>query len=55
MVDLFDIPILPGLSSCDEVVSETEEAALIAAIDHAGLSPFRFQGWEGKRLTASFG
>ena len=28
---------------------------LIASIDAAGLSPFRFHGWEGKRLTASFG
>ncbi|TZG25768.1 alpha-ketoglutarate-dependent dioxygenase AlkB [Sphingomonas montanisoli] len=44
-----------GLSAWDGVVTSGEEAALIAAIDACALSPFRFQGWEGKRLTASFG
>lgn len=38
-----------------DLVSPAEEAALIARIDAAGLAPFRFHGWEGKRLTASFG
>jgi alkylated DNA repair protein (DNA oxidative demethylase) len=33
----------------------TEEQTLIAAIDAPDLSPFRFQGWAGKRLTASYG
>jgi DNA oxidative demethylase len=28
---------------------------LIASIDAAELSPFRFHGWLGKRLTASYG
>jgi DNA oxidative demethylase len=28
---------------------------LIASIDAAELSPFRFNGWLGKRLTASYG
>ena len=27
----------------------------MASIDAAGLSPFRFHGWLGKRLTASYG
>ena len=27
----------------------------MASIDAVGLSPFRFHGWLGKRLTASFG
>lgn len=55
MLDLFDTPARPGLRSRDGFVSEPEEAALIAAIDRAGLSPFRFQRWEGKRLTLSYG
>ena len=38
-----------------EFITPTEEQALIANLDAADLSPFRFQGWTGKRLTASFG
>lgn len=55
MHDLFDTPILPGLRSADEFVSLAEEQQLIAAIDALGLTPFKFQGWVGKRLTHSFG
>lgn len=55
MLDLFDAPILPGLASCPDIVDESEERRLIAAIDGTALSPFRFQGWTGKRLTTSFG
>jgi alkylated DNA repair dioxygenase AlkB len=60
-VDLFGevaqrpVPALPGLRSWDEVISLEEEAALIAQIDASDLTPFRFQGWLGKRLTSSFG
>ena len=53
--DLFDTPLLPGLAYREDAVTPEQEAALIAAIDNAGLAPFRFQGWTGKRLTASFG
>ena len=53
--NLFETPILPGLGYRDEVISVAEEHALIACIDDAGLSPFRFQQWTGKRLTRSFG
>lgn len=55
MRDLFDTPLLPGLRYADDIVSPTEERALIAAIDRVELEPFRFQGWLGKRRTASFG
>jgi DNA oxidative demethylase len=55
MVDLFNMPVLPGLTTTSDFVTATEEQALIAAIEAVGLSPFRFQGWTGKRLTASFG
>jgi alkylated DNA repair protein (DNA oxidative demethylase) len=55
MLDLFDAPVLPGLTATSDFVIKTEEQALIAGIDAVGLAPFRFQGWTGKRLTASFG
>ena len=54
-VDLFDTPVLPGLSCRDDFVTREEEAALIAQIDRQPLAPFRFPGWLGKRLTTSFG
>jgi DNA oxidative demethylase len=53
--DLFGAPALAGLSQEGAIVAPGEEAALIAAIDAAALAPFRFHGWEGKRLTASYG
>jgi alkylated DNA repair dioxygenase AlkB len=52
---LFDGPGLAGLAQADSIVAPSEEKALIASIDKVELSPFRFQGWLGKRLTASFG
>jgi len=55
MGDLFDTPLLPGLSSRDDLLSRAEEAALIERIDGTTLAPFRFQGWIGKRLTSSYG
>jgi len=36
-------------------VAPEEEQALTARIDALELSPFRFHGWAGKRLTDSFG
>lgn len=53
--DLFAAPILPGLSYREEIITPDEERALINRIDASDLSPFRFHGWLGKRLTASFG
>lgn len=55
MLDLFDAPILPGLSMRHAVITPDEEADLIARIEDAGLSPFRFQQWTGKRMTRSWG
>jgi alkylated DNA repair dioxygenase AlkB len=55
MSDLFGAAVLPGLRSADAVVTPDEECALIAHIDQASLSPFKFQQWTGKRLTRSFG
>lgn len=53
--DLFGAPSLSGFAYAEDLVTPDEEAPLIAALDAAGLSPFRFQGWLGKRLTTSFG
>lgn len=55
MRDLFDSAPIPGLVFREEVVSEAEERDLIRHCEKLKLSPFRFQGWEGKRLTRSFG
>jgi DNA oxidative demethylase len=52
---LFDRPGLAGLALAEAIVTPSEERALIASIDGVELSPFRFQGWLGKRLTASYG
>jgi alkylated DNA repair dioxygenase AlkB len=53
--ELFEPPGLAGLTQADAIVTKSEEQALIAAIDGVELSPFRFHGWLGKRLTASYG
>ena len=53
--DLFGDVGLAGLSQADAFVTPGEEQRLIASIDAVELSPFRFHGWLGKRLTASYG
>jgi alkylated DNA repair dioxygenase AlkB len=53
--ELFEDPLPPGIVQAKNIVSPVEEAELIRAIDAAGLEPFRFQQWLGKRLTRSFG
>ena len=53
--DLFGEAALAGLSQASDIVTPSEERRLIAAIDAQDLSPFRFHGWLGKRLTVSYG
>ncbi|QDZ09187.1 alpha-ketoglutarate-dependent dioxygenase AlkB [Sphingomonas panacisoli] len=53
--DLFRTAVVPGFESAPDIVSVEEERDLIARIDASPLEPFKFQGWLGKRLTASFG
>ncbi|MDB5681244.1 MAG: 2OG-Fe(II) oxygenase superfamily protein [Sphingomonas bacterium] len=56
--DLFNRPDTTGpsgLSYCEDAITAAEEAALIAGLEDVTVSPFRFQGWLGKRQTASFG
>ncbi len=52
---LFDTPLIPGLDYREDVLDPDEESMLIAEIDALPLTPFRFQGWTGKRLTLSLG
>jgi alkylated DNA repair protein (DNA oxidative demethylase) len=52
---LFDAPLVPGLAYREELIGPAEEAELVRSIEDVELSPFKFQGWEGKRLTHSFG
>ena len=52
---LFADPVIQGLDLREAFITEGEEQALIARIEELGLSPFRFQGWTGKRLTRTFG
>jgi alkylated DNA repair dioxygenase AlkB len=53
--ELFGEPRLAGLWQADAIVTPGEEQMLITSINAAELSPFRFHGWLGKRLTASYG
>jgi alkylated DNA repair protein (DNA oxidative demethylase) len=53
--DLFERTPLAGLTQADAIVTPAEERALVERIDQEELSPFRFHGWLGKRLTASYG
>jgi alkylated DNA repair protein (DNA oxidative demethylase) len=53
--DLFGEAGLAGLSQTTAIVTPGEEQMLTASVDAAELSPFRFHGWLGKRLTASYG
>jgi alkylated DNA repair dioxygenase AlkB len=53
--DLFDPPLMPGLSYRPDVLTPGEERALTAELGTLALAPFRFHGWLGKRETISFG
>lgn len=52
---LFDTPPVDGLAYRADLIDADEEARLIGRCVAVDLAPFRFQGWEGKRLTQSFG
>ena len=55
MSDLFGQTSVPGLDYRPDVISADEESGLIERLSGADLTPFRFQGWTGKRLTRVFG
>jgi alkylated DNA repair dioxygenase AlkB len=52
---LFDTPLIAGLRYEEEVLSKTEERALLERLGGLELAPFRFHGWLGNRRTQSFG
>lgn len=54
-LDLFGKPSLAGLDYRPEFITCAEELELIESLSAQDLSPFRFQGWIGKRLTRTFG
>ncbi|MCD2324189.1 alpha-ketoglutarate-dependent dioxygenase AlkB [Sphingomonas sp. IC-56] len=54
-LDLFGQSATPLLQYRENFVTASEATSLIDAMNGLELAPFRFQGWLGKRLTASFG
>ncbi|MGN6154696.1 MAG: alpha-ketoglutarate-dependent dioxygenase AlkB [Sphingomicrobium sp.] len=53
--DLFGEPLIAGLEYRPNFITADEERGLIEHLSSAELSPFKFQGWTGKRLTRTFG
>jgi alkylated DNA repair dioxygenase AlkB len=53
--DLFDAPLIDGLTYRDDLITEAEEGRLLEQLKALDLAPFRFQGWLGNRKTKSFG
>ncbi|HEU5066769.1 MAG TPA: alpha-ketoglutarate-dependent dioxygenase AlkB [Sphingomicrobium sp.] len=53
--DLFGEPLIAGLEYRPDFISEAEERNLIEHLSGEDLSPFRFHGWTGKRLTRTHG
>jgi alkylated DNA repair dioxygenase AlkB len=54
-VDLFGEPLIAGLEYRPEFITPVEEQELIGHVGEEDLSPFKFQGWTGKRLTRTYG
>lgn len=54
-LDLFGEPLIAGLEYRTDFVTPEEEQELVGHLSEADLSPFKFQGWTGKRLTRTFG
>jgi alkylated DNA repair dioxygenase AlkB len=52
---LFGEPLIAGLDYRPDFISEVEERNLIEHLSGEDLSPFRFHGWTGKRLTRTYG
>ena len=53
--DLFGEPTITGLEYRPGFITAEEERELIGHLSKEQLSPFRFHGWTGKRLTRTFG
>jgi alkylated DNA repair dioxygenase AlkB len=53
--DLFGEQLIAGLEYQPDFISEAEERHLMDRLSAEDLSPFRFHGWTGKRLTRTYG
>jgi len=53
--DLFGETLIAGLEYRSGFITSAEEQELIGHLHAEDLSPFKFQGWTGKRLTRTFG
>jgi alkylated DNA repair dioxygenase AlkB len=53
--DLFAPSLLDGLAYRDAMIGADEARMLVDRLAAVEVTPFKFQGWTGKRLTASFG
>jgi alkylated DNA repair dioxygenase AlkB len=53
--DLFGEPLIAGLEYRPDFISAAEAKELVEHLSATELSPFKFQGWTGKRLTRTFG
>lgn len=53
--DLFSEPLIAGLQYQADFISGAEEQELIGHLSSEELSPFRFHGWTGRRLTRTYG
>lgn len=54
-LDLFGEPLIDGLDYQPHFIGADEERELVQQLSLEELSPFRFHGWTGKRLTRTFG
>ncbi|ARP80212.1 2OG-Fe(II) oxygenase [Bordetella genomosp. 8] len=53
--DLFGAPASAVPVVMQDIISAVEERRLLAALQAVELQPFRFQQWEGRRLTRTYG
>ena len=53
--DLFGEALIEGLEYRPEFITPAEEQELLGDLGEEDLSPFKFLGWTGKRLTRSYG
>ncbi|OZI26481.1 2OG-Fe(II) oxygenase [Bordetella genomosp. 9] len=53
--DLFGTPVPAGPVVMQDILGVAEEHRLLAALQAVELQPFRFQQWEGRRLTRTYG
>jgi len=53
--DLFGETVIAGFEYRPEFITRAEERDLAGRLGEEELSPFKFQGWTGKRLTRTYG